>query len=154
MTDAERAAIAKLLVQAEIKQQLGKPGSVEDQLYQVRAGQSPFVNEFAQDWGEAPNFKDPEYDLQSALQQQSISGDVFGRDPYDPRLTDANFSRAAMGQPMQGRIHGDSRFKSGDHPTMWMERFMQLTGQNPEEMGIQDPSEADRVMLARRLGAR
>jgi hypothetical protein len=151
MDEAQRAALAQMLIKQSLQEQLGKPKSVEGQLYQSRALNSPFVNEFTQDWGEAPRFQDPRYDLESALRQQSISGDVFGRDTYDPRTNDANFSRMAMGEPLQGRIHGDSRFKATDHPTMWMERFMQLSHQNPEDLGINNPSDAGRWLLARRL---
>lgn len=151
MNDAEREAMARILLQESVQQQLGRPSSVEDRLYQQRIMAQPFFTEFTAEHGEAPNLNDPEYDYRAALHQQSISGDVFGRDPFDPQVTDANFRRETLGIPMQGRIHGDSRFKAQEHPSMWMERFMQMSGQNPEELGIANGTEADRILLARRL---
>jgi len=151
VTDAERQAIAQLLLRQAMTEQLGQPKSAEEGLYQQRVMSQPFFSEFAAEHGEAPDLNDPEYDYRAALNQQSISGDVFGRDPYDPQMTDMNFQRETMGAPMQGRIHGDSRFKAQQHPSMWKEQFMQLSGQNPDAMGIQDGTEADRMLLSRRL---
>lgn len=80
----------------------------------------PWYHEFIRQYGEAPNLNTPDYDYRAAYR----AGVKPERDPYD-----------------SNRYHwpdvsGGKMLKSRDHPTMWMQRYMQMYGVDPRAIGI------------------
>lgn len=75
----------------------------------------PWYSEFQRDFGGPPDLNDPQYDYRAAW-QTGVSPEKY---QYD-----------------QNRYHWPSQFKSEDHPTMWMEKFMQMFGVDPNAVGV------------------
>lgn len=104
----------------------------QEQKFQNDFRGSQFYNEFQQRYGEQPD----------------LNGD------YDYRLwwqsTGINPSRH-----QDGTLHGPSKtpdgrwLKSPNHPTAWMENFWNLTGQNPEELGLRSVEDAQAYIRQR-----
>jgi hypothetical protein len=103
----------------------------------------PWFREFVQQYGEEPNSNDPDYDYRAAYQ----AGIAPDRYEYDG-----------------GRYHWPSslpdgtHLKSENHPTMWMEQFMQQTGVDPLSLGLRTPEDAQAALangpLGQLMGAR
>jgi hypothetical protein len=78
----------------------------------------PWYSQFKEHYGQEPNLNDPRYDYRAAWK-----GGVT------PRIN-----------PHDQLYHWDSSLPSGqmlkreDHPTVWMEHFMQQTGVDPQDM--------------------
>jgi hypothetical protein len=87
----------------------------------------PWYQEFQQNYGERPNPNDPQYDYRAAWR----AGIQPERYEYDG-----------------GRYHWPSTTQDGtplkgaDHPTMWMQKFMQQTGIDPNALGLRSPDDA------------
>lgn len=83
----------------------------------------PWYEEFVKKYGETPNPDDPSYDYRAAYK----AGMTPERYEYD------------------GTYHWGSKtpdgqwLKSKNHPTAWMEDFMQSTGTDPNALGIKTP---------------
>lgn len=86
--------------------------------------QTPWFQQFQQRFGEQPNLYAPEYDLQKAWN--------MGVRPT-PDQYDNNFPH------WPDRAPDGTMLKSPEHPTIWMQYFMDATGgQDPEALGIKD----------------
>ncbi len=91
-----------------------------------------WYKQFQSRYGEVPNLNDSQYDYRKAWE----AGIRPAPDPYDnnfPHWSD----RAPNGEMM----------KSPDHPTIWMEYFMNATGgKNPEALGLKDYDQAKQFL--------
>lgn len=93
----------------------------------------PWYQEFQQNYGERPNPNDPMYDYRAAWR----AGITPQRYEYDG-----------------GRYHWPSTTEDGaplkaeNHPTMWMQKFMTRTGQDPNALGLKSPAEAEAWLRA------
>ena len=93
----------------------------EEQQFQSWIRGLPWHSEFVAKYGEEPDLNTPVYDYRGAWK----AGVVPERNKYDGNM-----------------YHWSSQFKSADHPTMWMERFMQATGVDPQSLGLNDEGSA------------
>lgn len=94
---------------------------------------NPWAEEFPMRYGEPADLNNPVYDLRRAWQL----GIQPSRDVYD-----------STGPKDPGAYHwpdfatNGEQMKSNDHPTLWMGKFENQTGINPEELGIKTPQDA------------
>ena len=92
--------------------------------FEAAAKATPWYSAFQKRYGEAPDLYNPVYDLQRAMQM----GVQATPDPYDQ-----NFPHWPDKAP------DGTMLKAPDHPTIWMQYFMDATGgKNPEALGIND----------------
>lgn len=83
-----------------------------------------WYNSFQKRYGETPNLNDPVYNYRRAWE--------LGVRPQ-PDSWDQNFPH------WPDRAPNGEMLKSPDHPTVWMEYFMNATGgKNPEALGLKD----------------
>lgn len=96
----------------------------------------PWYDEFTQKNGGPPNLNDPDYDYRAAVQNGVVpQRDVNGDNTY-------HWSSSAGGKML----------KSENHPTAWMEHFMQATGKDPRLAGVKDAREG--AEYVKRRGSR
>lgn len=88
----------------------------------------PWFTEFKQQWGEEPNINAPEYDLRGAWKA--------GIEPIRYKYDRKPLANEQGIYDEVNAYHWPSQFKSEDHPTMWMEKFMQRFGYDPNSKGI------------------
>lgn len=83
---------------------------------------APFYEEFVAKFGEPPDVtpSGSRYDYRAAID----GGVVPVRDPHDRLLH------------WSGQLPDGSYLKAPNHPTMWKSRFMDATGQNPDDIGV------------------
>ncbi|MBC8158280.1 MAG: hypothetical protein H8E94_03000 [Alphaproteobacteria bacterium] len=98
----------------------------EESMFQYGVRQTPWWQEFIEEYGEDPDLNTSDYDYRAAWRD----GERPKRDPYDG-----------------GRFHWSGDYKSRDHKTAWKGIFMEKTGINPDELGLRDGTEAARWML-------
>jgi hypothetical protein len=90
----------------------------EEIKFQQEFVSSPFYQQFIANYGQPPNVNDPQYDYRRAWKEgvyPSIS-------KHDNKYHWA--SKAPSG----------AWLKSPDHPTHWMEEYMQMTGKDPDSV--------------------
>jgi hypothetical protein len=89
-------------------------GQSEEANFQQWIRSTPWYPEYVSQYGEEPDLDTPMYDYRGAYSA--------GVEPqYNP------YAKS---------YHWSSQFKSQDHPTMWMEEFMQRYGFDPDSRGI------------------
>ena len=112
------------------------PADRDEWQFQAWARGLPWYSEFQQQYGEAPNLDDPDYDYRAA---------------YRAGIVPERYA------PDGGRYHWPSltsdgqQLKSDNHPTMWAEKFMSQTGVDPFSIGITTPEAARAKLLAEAL---
>ena len=89
----------------------------------------PWFSDFLRRYGEEPNLNDPQYDYRGAWHAGLM-----------PTMNRADQSyHWPSSHPETG-----ASFKSADHPTAWMEPFMQRTGRDPTSYG---PAGRDQAII-------
>lgn len=90
-------------------------------------GYRQWYEQFKQKNGGAPNIEDPDYDYRAAWKAGIRPA------PYEHDNGAYHWaSSTGEGQML----------KSENHPTAWMEQFMQQTGKDPNDVGVKSPEEA------------
>lgn len=107
----------------------------EEQQFQQWATGLPWYHEFQQQYGEAPDLNDPDYDYRRAWK----AGVVPERYEYDKGMYHWP-SDTPDNQPLKGE----------NHPTKWMGEFMKQTGRDPNELGITDPQQAEKYLKGKK----
>lgn len=102
------------LAQALMGPREGKLVPADEQAFQSFMAFDPNVRQwkrgFEAQYGEAPNMNDPSFDYRKAFMSGNVPQSYAGDN---------------------GAYHWDSRGKAPDHPTAWMENFMQQYGTDP-----------------------
>lgn len=95
-------------------------------------GYRQWREQFAQKNGGAPVLDDPDYDYRAAW-KAGIRPEPYGHDggAY-------HWASAANGKMLKGK----------NHPTAWMEHFMQATGKDPNDLGIKSEADGKRYLAA------
>lgn len=98
--------------------------------FQADMKASPWYAEFQKRFGEAPDLStNSNYDYRGAWK----AGIQPQPDPYDDN---------SLHWP--SALPNGKELKSPDHPTLWKEHFMQATGKNPDELGLNDTAAANK----------
>lgn len=105
----------------------------EEAQFQGWAKALPWHAEFQKQYNETPNLDDDQYDYRSAYKAGIVpTPDTEGDGTYH----------------WPSSLPTGQHLKSEDHPTMWMEKFMQATGKDPRSVGVNTP-EAGQAYLQR-----
>ena len=94
--------------------------AVDEAKFQQWIKALPWYSEFRAKYGEEPNLNDPQYDYRKAWK----AGVIPQKNPYDNMYHWS--SKTPSGEWL----------KSADHPTAWMEKFMEKYGYDPQSRGI------------------
>jgi hypothetical protein len=100
---------------------MAKLTSKEEKEFQDWIKQTGWYKEFVQEYREEPDLDIEEYDYRAAWK----AGVQPVRDEYDKNRFHWPSVDPKSGKPL----------KSKDHPTMWKEEYLQLTGKNPDAVG-------------------
>lgn len=98
---------------------------------------TPWFSEFVKQYGEEPNLDDPDYNYRAAW-KQGIRPEIYEHD-----------GTYHWPSGYQGADGNDVMLKSENHPTMWMQKFMETTGRDPNELGIKTPEAANAFLMNR-----
>lgn len=104
---------------------------MDEEKFQSEIRETEWFKEFTQEYGEEPNLDDPDYDYRAAW--------AAGVRPERYEHDGGKFhwpSNTPDGKPL----------KSENHPTKWMEDFMQKTGKDPNELGIKSKEEGEKYL--------
>ena len=96
-----------------------KVASQREAQFQAGIRATPWFSEFEKRYGEEPDLNTKDYDYRAAW---------------------AAGARPKPYEYDQGQYHwpssiGNQMFKSETHPTMWKQRYLEVTGQNPDAVG-------------------
>ncbi len=111
---------------------LGPWGAEDEQKFLQTVQTHPWYNQFVQDYGEAPDLNSPDYNYRAAY-KFGVLPELY---PYDNRYHWSSVT--PQGQSL----------KATNHPTAWMEDYMQVTGRDPHEPGELNQDQIEAIQKA------